>query len=203
MLSSLSLVLFDVGNVLIQLRPWESVLPLHALPPGVDSSMVLQSFSDSEFVNRFERGQEPAEAIYRRMRRLFTNELTDEEIRTAYLGQLGDPMPGMEEVVGEIKSRGTRVAGFSNTTPIHDEELLTYPAVALLEQLVTSCGIGLSKPDVVAYEKALRILNAEANSTLFIDDRADNVEGARKAGMHALRFEGVDALRVALGLTTG
>ena len=78
MLSTLSLVLFDVGNVLIQLRPWESVLPLHALPPGVDSSTVLQSFSDSEFVDRFERGQEPAEAIYRRMRRLFTNELTDE-----------------------------------------------------------------------------------------------------------------------------
>ena len=134
------------------------------------------------------------------MRAFFSGDLTDAQIRTAYLGQLGDPMPGMEELVEEIKARGIRVAGFSNTTPIHDEQLLEYPAVKLLEQLVTSCGIGLRKPEVESYTETLRILNADAETTLFVDDRSDNVDGARAAGLQAVVFEGAEALRSTLGL---
>jgi 2-haloacid dehalogenase len=41
-------------------------------------------------------------------------------------------------------------------------------------------------------------LGVHAGDTLFIDDRADNVEGARSAGLRALLFENVATLRAQL-----
>lgn len=54
------------------------------------------------------------------------------------------------------------------------------------------------KPEPEAYAACLERLGARAHQTLFIDDRADNVEGARLAGLHALQFENVSTLRAQL-----
>jgi len=69
-------------------------------------------------------------------------------------------------------------------------ELRTYLKVAL-----SSCYLGLRKPDAAIYRCALDILGRPAERILFIDDRPENVAGAQAAGMQAIRFEGADALR--------
>ncbi len=68
--------------------------------------------------------------------------------------------------------------------------LFNYFKVAL-----SSCYLGLVKPDAAIYEAALDILGRPAERILFIDDRAENVDGALKAGMQAIRFEGDRKLR--------
>jgi putative hydrolase of the HAD superfamily len=60
---------------------------------------------------------------------------------------------------------------------------------------LTSCYLGLRKPEPAIYRRALDILGRPAERILFIDDRAENVEGAETAGMRALRFQGAAALR--------
>jgi HAD superfamily hydrolase (TIGR01509 family) len=55
--------------------------------------------------------------------------------------------------------------------------------------------VGLRKPDVAIYRRALDILGSDPQRTLFIDDRQENVEGAVAAGMRAVRFTGAEALR--------
>jgi putative hydrolase of the HAD superfamily len=59
----------------------------------------------------------------------------------------------------------------------------------------SSCYVGLRKPDVAIYRRALDILGSDPQRTLFIDDRQENVEGAVAAGMRAVRFTGAEALR--------
>ena len=68
--------------------------------------------------------------------------------------------------------------------------LFSYFKVAL-----SSCYLGLLKPDAVIYQAALDILGRPAERILFIDDRAENVDGALNAGMKAIRFEGEKKLR--------
>jgi len=68
--------------------------------------------------------------------------------------------------------------------------LFNYFKVAL-----SSCYLGLRKPDTAMYQAALDILGQPAERILFIDDRAENVEGALNAGMKAIRFEGERGLR--------
>jgi putative hydrolase of the HAD superfamily len=68
---------------------------------------------------------------------------------------------------------------------------------------LSSCYLGLRKPEPAIYRRALDILGRPAERILFIDDRAENVAGAAAAGIKAMRFEGADALRrelVSLGV---
>jgi len=55
--------------------------------------------------------------------------------------------------------------------------------------------LGLRKPDLAIYRRALDILGRPAERILFIDDREENAAGARVAGMKTIRFEGADPLR--------
>ncbi len=65
-------------------------------------------------------------------------------------------------------------------------------------RMVCAGHLGLCKPEPQAYAACLQRLDAQAADTLFIDDRADNVEGARAAGLRALLFENVATLRAQL-----
>ena len=60
---------------------------------------------------------------------------------------------------------------------------------------MSSCYLGLRKPDLAIYRRALDILGRPAERILFIDDREENAAGARVAGMKTIRFEGADPLR--------
>ena len=48
-----------------------------------------------------------------------------------------------------------------------------------------SFDLGAMKPDVAFFEAALRRIDADASSVLFIDDTEKNVHGARAAGLAA------------------
>ena len=62
-------------------------------------------------------------------------------------------------------------------------------------RIVCSGSLRLLKPEPAAYIACLARLQAAPATTLFVDDRQDNVDGARAAGLEAMRFEGVRGLR--------
>ena len=68
---------------------------------------------------------------------------------------------------------------------------------------LSSCYLGLRKPEPAIYHRTLDILGRPAERILFIDDRLKNVAAAVAAGMKAIRFEGAESLRselVSLGV---
>jgi putative hydrolase of the HAD superfamily len=69
-----------------------------------------------------------------------------------------------------------------------------WPLDTRFDAVVISCEVGLSKPDPRIYQLCLDRLGLRAPETLFVDDRADNVEGAARLGLRTLQFEGPDAL---------
>lgn len=54
---------------------------------------------------------------------------------------------------------------------------------------VYSWEIGLAKPDPAYFERALAMIGAAPETVLFVDDRQENVDGARSAGLAAERWE--------------
>jgi putative hydrolase of the HAD superfamily len=98
-------------------------------------------------------------------------------------------------IAAEFRRRGGRLALLSNSGP---EMLARVRAERRLEAgfdaVVASCEVGLSKPDPRIYRLCLERLGLTAPETLFVDDRADNVEGAARVGLRTLHFEGADAL---------
>ena len=58
----------------------------------------------------------------------------------------------------------------------------------------SSCYVGVRKPDARIYEIALNVMQAEPATSLFVDDREENVAGALALGMHTIHVTDVAAL---------
>jgi len=83
--------------------------------------------------------------------------------------------------------RRYKVAAFTNTEP----EITAYNKHGLFRHfpaVITSVDIGFMKPSAASYRTALEKLAAEPASTLFIDDKKENVAGAEAAGLAAILF---------------
>ena len=60
---------------------------------------------------------------------------------------------------------------------------------------LSSCYLGLRKPEPAIYRRALDILGRPAERVLFIDDRAENVAAAQEEGIKGIVFTGADKLK--------
>jgi HAD superfamily hydrolase (TIGR01509 family) len=198
-----TLVLFDVGNVLIQLCPWLGLLP-DAVSSGrseEELAAILSPFLTSDLLRGYERGTIGTPQFFDGVREFFGFRLDNEELRSRFLSILGLPMPGMPELVRELKQRGVRVAGLSDTSDVHLAQLPTYEAVGALEVLLASCEIGMTKPHPETFLYAVERLGVQPQDVFFTDDNEANIAGARAAGLRAEIFRDAEALRTTLGLT--
>jgi epoxide hydrolase-like predicted phosphatase len=67
------------------------------------------------------------------------------------------------------------------------------PVDELFEVVVDSCEVGMRKPNPAIYLLALELLGVTDPSTaVFLDDAPGNVDGARRAGLHAILFDDPD-----------
>jgi glucose-1-phosphatase len=57
------------------------------------------------------------------------------------------------------------------------------------DEIVISAEVGVAKPDPRIYQIILEHLGVTPPEAIFVDDYPDNVEGAIRVGMHAIRFE--------------
>ena len=70
---------------------------------------------------------------------------------------------------------------------------------AHFDEIVYSAALGVCKPDRVFYTSAQARMGVPvAQSILFVDDRAENVDAARAAGWRAMLYRGPDSLEKAL-----
>jgi putative hydrolase of the HAD superfamily len=79
------------------------------------------------------------------------------------------------------------------------------PLARHFEHLVFSCDVKATKPDADCYRATLERPAAGPADAVFIDDRTENVAGARQLGITAIQFTGPEALRADLStlLTAG
>src|SRR5262249_46549812 len=103
-------------------------------------------------------------------------------------------------VIASLKSRGHKLVLGSNTNEMHATHYRRKFADTLgqFDAFVLSYEVGCLKPDLRFYETCARAAGVAPESCLFIDDIADNVAGARKAGLKGLHY--VDDLSLIEGL---
>ncbi|HZU24508.1 MAG TPA: HAD family phosphatase [Bryobacteraceae bacterium] len=100
------------------------------------------------------------------------------------------PNPVVVTWAGEIRRSGIRTAILSNM-PITLRRYLTENALWLrdFEYATWSCDVNAVKPEPAIYWHTLNALKLQPGDTLFLDDKEENVAGAREVGMHAILFE--------------
>jgi putative hydrolase of the HAD superfamily len=65
----------------------------------------------------------------------------------------------------------------------------------IFSMFVSSCFVGLRKPEEGIYRMALEMSQRSAQECCFIDDRALNLEGAARLGMHVIRMQNTAQLQ--------
>lgn len=101
-----------------------------------------------------------------------------------------DPNPPMIELMRELKEAGYRMAMLTNN--VREWEPLwrsMLPVDEIFETVVDSGFVGCRKPESRIYELTLERVGEPADTCLFVDDVLVNVEGARRAGLHAVHFQ--------------
>lgn len=63
---------------------------------------------------------------------------------------------------------------------------------------LSSCYLGVRKPDEAIYQAALNITQRKGEECVFVDDRGLNLECARELGMHTIQFKNAGQLEADL-----
>ena len=79
----------------------------------------------------------------------------------------------------------------------------TFEWLALFDVRLFSYAVRRIKPERAIYEECLRRFALPAGETLFLDDIAENVAGARSVGINAIEFRGLAELAEALAAFPG
>ena len=99
----------------------------------------------------------------------------------------------------KIKQRGLLTAIVSNMgDAVHEYMVRELDWLGRFDVLVWSYQLRVAKPDPAIYRYALERLRTLPGETLFLDDKAENVETAAKMGMKGLIFSTVEKLRADL-----
>jgi epoxide hydrolase-like predicted phosphatase len=103
--------------------------------------------------------------------------------------------PKMYALVDQIKETGMRVGMLSNVDDRGRQLLRRFGFYDPFDPCILSSEVGLEKPDPKIYELLLKTVNLPGEEVVFIDDKEENVEAAKKLGIDAIQFTSIQELR--------
>lgn len=186
----ISNIIFDMGGVLIRWNP-EDMLRQFALSPEEMEILNRELFKSVEWV-QMDRGVVSGEEAVRAVCGRIPERL-HEPVRTLVFGwhqRYLSPMPGMAELVRELKENGYHIYLLSNASTALRTYFPRIPGSECFRQLLVSAEEKLLKPSHEIYERLCEKFELKMEECWFIDDSVMNVEGAIYAGMKGCVFYG-------------
>ena len=185
-----SWLIFDFGNVLIEIDPARSIEAFQTLGAQADLHL------DADFFHDFETGAITAAEFRRALRSQLRWASADSSIDRAWNELLLEIPPRTLHVLRSLRAQGYRLALLSNTNPIHIDDVrrrlgpFGYGEFArCFERIFYSYEMGLRKPDPAIYTAVDRELGITSPAqALFIDDNAANIASAAAYGWRTLHF---------------
>ena len=182
-------IIFDLGGIFIDIHFSKTESAFSEL--GVANwSQFYSQHTASDLFEKLETGKITPEEFYEGFRKESGVGLTDMQIQTAWNAMLGTFSAERLEWLQEIGKR-YNVYLFSNTNLIHyiafnkifKQTIGGQDFDAYFIKAHYSHELGLRKPYPESFSKLLQIEKLNASKTLFIDDTAKNIEGAKLAGL--------------------
>ena len=116
-----------------------------------------------------------------------------------WIEMMGDEIPGMRDLLKDLKARGYRLIGLTNwSSETFCLVRHRYPIFDLLDGMLVSGEEHLLKPSPEIYRRLFEKFSLNPEECLFIDDNPANVEGAKAVGLPAILFKDADAIRATL-----
>ncbi|HEY6337145.1 MAG TPA: HAD family phosphatase [Candidatus Sulfotelmatobacter sp.] len=194
---SIRAIFWDVGGVLLT-NAWDHVQRMATLDHfHLDEA----EFHDRHemVVSSFERGKITLDeyldrTVFYRARPFSRDDFRD------YMFSLSKPFPEVLDLARRLGDSGKYLMGTINN---ESRELNLYRIEKnglrnIFRVFISSCFVGLRKPEGEIYRTALEITQMAGEECCFIDDRALNLECATKLGMQTIQMQNAEQLQKSL-----
>ena len=183
-------VIFDYGNVLVDWNPAYLFLPVF----GGDEEKCryfTNHVCNREWFTRMDRGESMDKCVAELQARFPQYADAVAMFRDRWFDMCHGDIPGMVEIIQDLKSRGVGVYGLTNwPAATFTEARRRFRTLAGIDNYVVSSSVKLAKPEPAIYELLIRKYNLKPQECVFIDDRIDNVNAAKALGMSGIVYPG-------------
>jgi putative hydrolase of the HAD superfamily len=198
MVPEIHAIFWDVGGVLLT-NAWDHTQRMAALEHFRLDEQEFHSRHEM-VVSSFERGKISLDeyldrTIFYRSRSFSRDEFRD------YMYSLSQPMPEVLAFAHALTDSGKYFMGTLNneSRELNLHRIQEFGLREIFRLFVSSCFVGLRKPESGIYQIAIEITQINPEECCFIDDRALNLECAAKLGMRTIQMQTLEQLREDLG----
>lgn len=183
-------VIFDYGNVLVDWNPTYLFLP-HFKGNVEECGYFTEHVCNREWFTRMDRGEDMDKCVAELQAKYPQYADAVAMFRDRWFEMCNGEIPGMLELILELKSKGVGVYGLTNwPAETFTEARRRFKTLASIDNYVVSSSVKLAKPEQAIYELLLRKYDLNPQECVFIDDRIDNVNAAKALGMSGIVFPG-------------
>jgi putative hydrolase of the HAD superfamily len=181
-------VIFDLGKVLI---PFDFSRGYRAMEKYCDypAAEIPKRIGATDLVHRFETGLVEPRDFVEQLSRMLDLRVTYEQFCEIWSSIFLPDTLVPESLLAGIGAR-YRLLVLSNTNAIHfDMVRQNYPMLRHFDDLVLSYEVKAMKPSPAIYREAIARAECRPEECFYTDDIPAYVEGARREGIDAVRFE--------------
>jgi len=190
----ISAIFWDVGGVLLT-NGWDRAQREKALE---QFQLDREEFNDRHemLVSSFERGKISLDEYLDRTIFYRSRPFTRDEFRQ-FMFALSQPKSDELAVAQELSRSGKYLMSTINneSREMNLYRIEKFGLREIFDIFISSCFVGLRKPERDIYRLALEITQKVPAQCCFIDDRDLNLESAEKLGMQTIRMQTVEELR--------
>jgi putative hydrolase of the HAD superfamily len=199
--SRIKAIIFDYGNVLCEPQPPEDIAAMAA-----ELAQPIDQFGPIYWRDRasYDRAEMNTAEYWARVA---GRQLVSDEI--AKLNDLDNkswthPRAATIPWVAAMHGLGLRTALLSNLpASLRDVLEKDAPWLPAFDVKTYSCTVRVTKPDRKIYRHCLSGLGVKASEAVFLDDRPENVDAAKKLGIHAILFQTAEGAAADLAASYG
>ena len=183
-------VIFDFGNVLIDWNPAYLFLPYFN-----GDEKKCRFFTDNvcnrEWFTRMDRGEDMDKCVAELQETYPQYADAVAMFRDRWFEMCNGEIPGMLEIIQDLKQKGVGVYGLTNwPAETYDEAHRRFKTIASIDNIVVSSHVKLAKPEPEIFQLLFSRYDLNPKECVFIDDRKDNVNAAIRLGMSGIVFQG-------------
>jgi len=193
-LAKISAIFWDVGGVLLS-NAWDHEQRRQALQHFHLDEVEFESRHEM-LVSSFERGKISLQEYLERTIFYRPRSFTVEDFKQ-YMFSLSQPHPETLQLARELSRSCQYLMSTINneSKELNLFRIQTFGLREIFSLFVSSCFVGLRKPEDAIYRLALDITQRPPEESCFIDDRPLNLDTAARLGMHVIQMENAQQLR--------
>lgn len=192
-------VVFDLGNVIVDLDVNATIEGFRQLP-GNENTITCEDL-ESELFLQYEKGLISSDDFRKGIRLSLKKEMSDQQIDAAWNAMLVDTPLKRLSFMHSLRTQ-YKVFVLSNTNAIHvdcfeQQIALNSNGKGLrdhCDKIYYSHIMNMRKPNADIYAAMIADIGLPADQILFLDDKAENIAAAHKAGIQAIQITQPDMI---------